>query len=41
MKLEQQGLTQNRLNEQIQEVAKQLKDTLDPSLWSQAKKDSK
>lgn len=41
MKLEQQGLTQNRLNEQIQEVAKQLKDTLDPSLWAQKKKDSK
>ena len=37
MKLEQQGLGQNRLNEQIQEIAKQLKDTLDSSLWAQNK----
>jgi len=37
MKLEQQGLAQNRLNEQIQEIAKQLKDTLDPSLWTRHK----
>ena len=41
MKLEQQGLTQSRLNEQIQEIAKQLKDTLDSSLWTQYKKNSK
>lgn len=38
MKLEQQGLPQNRLDEQIEEIAKQLKDTLDSSLWTQHKK---
>jgi predicted DNA-binding mobile mystery protein A len=38
MKLEQQGITQNRLDEQVQEIAKQLKETLDSSLWAQEKK---
>lgn len=37
MKLEQQGISRDRLNEQIREIARELKDNMDSTLWESAK----